>query len=240
MRPAVEERLLKLNREFYQAFAADFSATRERLQPGVRRVIERLPRAASILDLGCGNGALARGLAARGFTGRYLGLDISPAILEIARTGMPATSSLGARFLPADLASPDWSAAIPDTFDVTVAFAVLHHLPGEARRLAFLCQVRSRLSATGQFILSHWQFLRSSRFTGRIVPWETIGLRPEDGDPGDYLLDWRRGGRGIRYVHHFGDGELATLAGRAGFRVVESFESDGREGRLSEYVVMAF
>jgi len=49
-------RLIELNRQFYQTFAGAFSATRQRIQPGVRRQIEQLPANARLLDLGCGNG----------------------------------------------------------------------------------------------------------------------------------------------------------------------------------------
>ncbi|MBK5109528.1 MAG: hypothetical protein JJE12_15445, partial [Anaerolineales bacterium] len=47
-------RLIDLNRTFYQTFAQEFSATRQRLQPGVMRVIELISPQDSILDLGCG------------------------------------------------------------------------------------------------------------------------------------------------------------------------------------------
>jgi hypothetical protein len=56
-------------------------------------------------------------------------------------------------------------------------------------------------------------------------------------DPGDYLLDWRQGGRGLRYVHHFSPPELTSLAQMTGFKVVESFSSDGEGGNLGLYQV---
>ncbi len=56
-------------------------------------------------------------------------------------------------------------------------------------------------------------------------------------DPGDYLLDWRRGGEGLRYVHHFSPEELAELAAETGFRVLETFWSDGEGGNLGLYQV---
>ena len=40
MNPTTLSRLLDLNRQFYQAFALPFSATRQRLQPGVLRILE--------------------------------------------------------------------------------------------------------------------------------------------------------------------------------------------------------
>ena len=58
--------LIEINRDFYTRFGDSFSATRHRIQPGVRRVLEKLKGDEFLLDLGCGNGELARELAKRG------------------------------------------------------------------------------------------------------------------------------------------------------------------------------
>src|SRR5512147_815905 len=79
-------RLIEINRDFYTRFGDSFSATRHRLQPGVRRALESLKGDESILDLGCGNGELARELAKRGQRGPYLGLDFSRPLLREAET----------------------------------------------------------------------------------------------------------------------------------------------------------
>jgi hypothetical protein len=70
-----------------------------------------------------------------------------------------------------------------------------------------------------------------------VHPWNTIGLSESDVDPGDYLLDWRQGGQGVRYVHHFSQAELEELAEAAGYEVIESYLSDGENGRLGLYQV---
>jgi SAM-dependent methyltransferase len=145
------------------------------------------------------------------------------------------------RFVQADLASADWdrraAGSPPGRFDWLTAFAVLHHVPGEELRLGLLAKVRRLLPAGGRFAHSEWQFLESDRLRARIQPWEAVGLRDSDLDPGDFLLDWRSGGRGLRYVHHFDEAELESLAAAAGFRVREAFRSDGENGRLGLYQV---
>ncbi len=55
-------RLLDLNKQFYQTFGREFSSTRQRLQPGVIRILDMLGGDEVLLDLGCGNGQLAREL----------------------------------------------------------------------------------------------------------------------------------------------------------------------------------
>lgn len=244
MEDRICERLLQLNRQFYARFASSFSDTRQRLQPGVIRILEGFLGEEKILDLGCGNGELWQELNRRGHSGRYVGLDFSSGLLEIARMGAgPAvTGSQGIHplFLHADLSSPDWCGEIPENllpFDIILAFAVLHHLPGEALRRKTLLTMRGMLSKTGKFIHSEWQFLNSTRLRDRIQPWSELGIRNQELDAGDYLLDWRHEGRGLRYVHHFEKDELIHLAQECGFKVIETFESDGEGGRLGLYQV---
>jgi tRNA (uracil-5-)-methyltransferase TRM9 len=231
-------RLLTLNKQFYQTFGREFSSTRQRLQPGVLRVLDTLNGDESILDLGCGNGEVARELMRRGHRGPYTGVDFSLPLLEVARLGWedaPAT------FLRADLAAPDWDkkivAALTRPFDLVTAFATLHHIPGRETRLGILNKTHALLRPGGKFIHSEWQFLNSEKLKGRIQPWAEARLTPEDVDPGDYLLDWRGGGRGLRYVHHFDEAELQALAEAARFRVRTAFWSDGENGRLGLYQV---
>jgi SAM-dependent methyltransferase len=184
--------------------------------------------------LGCGNGELARQLAHQGYTGTYTGLDFSPNLLEKAAAGQPRNF----HFLQVDLSTADWGAPLAGAqYDAIVAFAVLHHLPGSELRLEVLHKVRSLLTPGGHFIHSEWQFLNSPRLTARVQPWETIGLTKSDVDLGDTVLDWRQGGKGLRYVHHFSEAELSELAGFAGFEVLETFLSDGENHRLGLYQV---
>ncbi len=222
-------RLLEINRQFYQTFGGAFASTRRRLQPGVERLLPRIPRAANWLDLGCGNGYLARRLAANGHSGRYLGVDFSRPLLDEAPSG--------AVFIEADLTGP-WRERLPHPlWDVVSAFAVLHHLPGESLRQQVLQQARACLPRGGWFLHSEWQFLNSPRWRARVQPWERAGLSPAAVDADDYLLDWRHGGEGLRYVHHFSEAELQRLAAASGFHVRETFYSDGKEGNLALYQI---
>ena len=229
-------KLLALNRQFYQTFAASFSATRQRIQPGVERLLGRIPRDAAILDVGCGNGELARRLALQGCRGPYVGVDFSAALLDEARRRI--LPPLEARFLEGNLASAGWAAALDGaSFGYALAFAVLHHLPGFATRLKVVRAIWNLLEPGGFLLHSHWHFLNSPRWRARIQPWEQAGIAPQALEPGDYLLDWRRGGRGFRYVHVLEADELRVLAQKSGFSLRETFTSDGREGNLALYQV---
>jgi tRNA (uracil-5-)-methyltransferase TRM9 len=234
METAVEKRLLELNFQFYQSFADDFSATRERLQPGVEKLLSSIPPGSRILDLGCGNGNIIRALAIRGFKGFYLGADFSPGLLEHAPREQ--AQGLESVFIQLDLTSERWEGELPrEPFDYALCFAVLHHIPGHQARLGVCRKLGYLLQESGRLFLSNWQFLNSSRLRKRIVPWEKAGVAKADLDAGDYLLDWKRGGLGLRYVHLFSGEELDALAEESGFQVLESFLSDGKEGNLGLY-----
>ncbi len=238
MKPEIARRLLDLNRQFYQTFAGEFSATRQRLQPGVKRLLETLSGDETVLDLGCGNGEMLQVLLRRGHRAALLGVDFSPSLMAVAHVpGQSTTLSL----LCVDLGDPGWEdlvrAAMPQPFDLVTAFASLHHLPGSDRRLGFLQAVHALLCPRGRFFHSEWQFLNSERLSQRVQPWQKAGLSTTDVEPGDHLLDWRRGGRGLRYVHHFDQAELEALAASSGFRVCETFLSDGANSRLGLYQI---
>ncbi len=233
----IAAKLLALNHQFYQTMGENFSATRLRLQPGVQRVLGTIPDDAHILDLGCGNGELARRLEEGGFTGQYTGLDNSQILLDIA--GKKTSDTPVYRFLLADIADPGWDTVLESGssahFDIILAFSVLHHLPGSPLRLQVLRKVRRIIQPDGRFIHSEWQFLNSPRLRERILPWEEINISPTQVDEGDYLLDWRGGGYGLRYVHHFSEDELNRLVEQAGFSVKETHYSDGEQGNLGLY-----
>ena len=235
MDSATAARLIELNKDFYTRFSDSFSVTRYRLQPGVRRVLDRLRGDESILDLGCGNGELARELAKRGHRGPYLGVDFSRPLLRKAES---QPDGFSARFLEADLTGLSTiGEQFSDHWSLIIAFAVLHHIPSYELRSNMLKDVRKLLKTDGKFALSNWQFLNSEKLRARIQPWEAAAVPSSDVDSGDYLLDWRDGGKGLRYVHYFDEEELRELAEASGFQITEKFYSDGEGGRLGLYEI---
>lgn len=228
------EKLLEINRRFYQSFGKAFATKRTRPQPGVLRILSGLPQGATVLDLGCGHGLVAEFLARAGHTGRYLGVDLDPGLLQIAHE---RAYSMPASFRRIDLAKPGWAEQFRTGFDMVCAFAVLHHIPDDDRRAQWAGELASMMSSGSAAALSVWDFLSAPSLRERILPWEVAGLDRNAVDAGDYLLDWREQGSGMRYVHSFTEEELERLAHHAGLSVRETFHSDGRNGRLGLYQI---
>ncbi len=219
----------KLNQDFYNSFAAEFSQSREAINPGIVRSLAMLEQSA-VLDVGCGDGRARRVLPAGC---RYVGIDFSTKLIgRAALTPGPSPTGRGEsaprrpRFILADLSAP--LPLAPHSFPAVICYAVLHHLP-ELNRLPLLQSLARVLRPGGRMAFSVWQILHNERMRRKIA---------QDLGNNDFLLTWKRGGRSLRYVHHFDEGELRELAEAAGLRVIEMFRSDGHAGDLGLYVVM--
>lgn len=236
---SIRSQLLAINHNFYKQFASSFSATRHQVQPGVRKLAQCMLNTDSILDVGCGNGTLARALIKNGFSGAYLGVDMSEGLLSQAKhlTGDPTEGHFA--FKMVDLSGENWLDTVPrQSYDWLTCFAVLHHLPGASYRQQLVMNFVKLTANKSRIAISVWQWQNSPRLRKRVVPWSTLGLNQDDLEAGDVLMDWRAGNApGLRYVHTFDDRELAHLAEGAGLRVTESFYSDGKQGNLALYQV---
>jgi len=252
------ERLLALNRAFYAAFARPFAASRPVSDPALVCILPYIPARASVLDVGCGNGRLAFLLDRERPGTTYLGVDAVPELVELARAQAAHFAAISAEFCVADVARPGWgktlvgagpsaeftpsgaeglragpSTGLRASFDCAVALAVLHHIPSFDLRAQVLREIASLLKPGGLLVLSTWQFLDSPRMRRKIVDWTEAGIPKEALEPGDYLLDWKREGRGLRYCHLVDEAEVERLAAASGFCVRETFRAGGREGNLS-------
>ncbi len=239
--PNVKSQLIEINIQFYQTFAAQFSATRQRIQPGVRKALLQFDPEKNILDVGCGNGNLWQALIENGYHGQYVGIDFSAELIRLAKqstfSGLISHPEVPIPDLKiVDFSKKGWDRSFPhSSYDIITVFAVLHHIPDQKARFELLKVFRGLLEPRGKIVISVWQFLNSSRLRSRIVDWEDINIPKEDVDPGDYLLDWRSGGFGLRYIHLFDEAELKDLASQSGFNVEDSRFSDGAEGNLGLY-----
>ncbi len=255
MRPTTRDRLLTLNRRFYERVAESFHETRRNPQPGLLRAVDFLPSPAQrplrLLDVGCGNGRFARILNDQAIACDYLGVDGSAALLDHARAEAPGWTHVTATFAQADLAQPGWGQRLTKRpFGAVTCFATLHHLPSRSLRQRVVSELAAQLADDAPLILSFWQFLDDARLASKRLPWASVGLGVNPGvnpgaddaildelEPGDALLPWQQTDA-VRYAHHVDEAEARALAQAAGLHVVDCYYADGKSGRLGLYLVL--
>lgn len=115
---------------------------------GEARLVDALaPRAAHILDAGCGPGRLGGFLMAAGH--RVVGVDVDPALIEAAEQDHP-----GPRWLVGDLAELDLpTRGITEPFDVIVSAGNVMTFLAPSTRGRVLSRLRAHLAADGRAVI---------------------------------------------------------------------------------------
>ncbi|MFO7833813.1 MAG: methyltransferase domain-containing protein [Halohasta sp.] len=196
----------------YDRIADHFAKTREYAWPEVESFIsDEVDRRGSLdcaLDLGCGNGRHAQGLAEA--DAEVVGLDVSGGLLAEAR------QRAAERGFDVDLVHGDAS-RLPfadDRFSQVVYVATLHHLPTRAARQRSLSAVGRVLAPDGRGLVSAWSTAHD-RF---------------DADEGfDTTVDWTLpGGETVgRYYHIYDPDEFRADLAAASVEVVDCRLSSG-------------
>lgn len=223
------QRLNGINREFYRVTADEFDQTRGSAWEGWEKLLPYLKAPLSVLDVGSGNGRF--GVFLRDHFGAqvvYHGMDSNASLLEHAHTALTEMDVV--------LETRDIVENPPDAgeYDLVVAFGLMHHIPGKAEREVFVRRLGARVKAGGLLAFACWRFYEYGRFRERITPW------PEDlqVEAGDYLLDWRRGERALRYCHYVDDEEQGRLVRASGLSDVLTYRADGQDGRANLYSIL--
>ena len=151
------------------------------------KLLDLLPTARSVLDVGCGTGHFTRWLAERSL--EAVGLDASePMLNEARRLGGP-------RYIPGDAHLLPFA---DRSYDVTALITTLEFLPDPARALAEAARVARRGVLLG--VLNRWSVLtlryrlsgkpmwRASRFFG---PWELAAMARRAAGARTNAVTWR-------------------------------------------------
>ena len=121
---------------------------------------ELLPKNANVLELGCADGIPTALVLSQQFN--YLGVDLSPVQIELARANVP-----DARFDTADMAN----LSIPDfSYDGVIALYSIIHLPLEEQPVLFKA-VYNWLKPEGYFLC----IVGAKAWTGTDVNWNQLG-----------------------------------------------------------------
>lgn len=224
--------LNQINRDFYATTATEFDATRGRAWAGWERLYSVVETPiVSVLDVGCGNGRFGVFLAQQQTAHlNYHGVDNSPKLLAFAHETLTPYQHLTVQLTEQDVILGN----LPDSeFELVVLFGVIHHVPGFAQRRSFMQALAERVASGGYLAFAAWRFYEQGRFRNRIVALDDVNVEKHD-----YLLDWRRGERALRYCHYVDDAEHADLVDVTGLDVVTDYRADGSTGDLNRYTVL--
>lgn len=138
----------------FEAEAAQFDSIIRRLIPYYEQMltalVDAIPLAPetrfSVLDLGCGTGAVSLAILKRFPQARITLLDLSPKMLAIARERIPQTNL--SQVIESNFAEWNW----PDRYDVIASSLALHHLPTEAEKAVFHDRIYAGLQTGGTFV----------------------------------------------------------------------------------------
>jgi SAM-dependent methyltransferase len=214
---------------FYDQVMGDRDPVIERVRGYLRRY---QPDAGTLLELGCGTGAVLAGLAG-GL--RLTGIDRSPEMLA----GAAARNLTGVRLVEADITE----FSLGTRFDVVICvFDTLNHLPAFDAWLAMFAQVDAHLAEAGLFVFD-------VNTVGRLRRLGQAPAHVEDFGPHTLIMDvtpgkdgvalWdvrifeRVGGAEFR-LHHERIPELGVPLGAihealaSRFQLLEATDTDGR------------
>lgn len=198
-------------REAYDAIATHFASTREYPWPEVESFLDGRSGEWG-LDVGCGNGRHAEGIAAR--TDSVVGIDVSRRLLDVADDRLESIA--GVHLLQADAGSlPVGDGQI----DVGVYVATLHHLPNQSARRRSLDELARVLGPGGRGLVSAWSTVHE-RF-------DDTDADAEDGF--DTTLDWTLPDGEVvpRYYHIYAPAEFESDLRASALVIEDSYVSSG-------------
>lgn len=182
----------------------------------LRALLGDLPRARRALDVACGTGYAAIGLAAAGIADEVHGCDLSPEMIVRARDNCASTGArvafgvCDAEVLPYE----------NDSFDLVIARGALHHVP---EPLAALREIRRVLEPGGTAVVLAEPTPGGEAQVGAVVgaavraveAWKRLRRRAEE--PAELeRRHWELASIAAN-LHTFDPEEIAVLAEKAGF-----------------------
>lgn len=141
------QKIITSVKKTYNEISPEFSATRNYIWPDLKPYLNNIPKNASVLDVGCGNGRLLLGLPK---SIKYTGLDQSENLIDEAKKNHP-----NKQFIVTDITKPQIWKHLPQ-FDYIYCVAVLHHLPTQNEQLFVLNQIKTHLKPKGKCLLTVW------------------------------------------------------------------------------------
>ncbi|HEU0051039.1 MAG TPA: class I SAM-dependent methyltransferase [Patescibacteria group bacterium] len=174
-------------KNFYEIHGASFGRTRGFTWEEEKLVAGRIQPGMTILDIGAGNGRFAKLVPEHA---NYIGIEPSSSLRANADPDLDIR----------DGALPDLKQIPDQTADITICFAVFHHLPAEDRQRSMKELIRMT-KAGGLIAATAW-------IPTQFLPSDFDGQKQEE----DLLIPWEaEGSHAERYVHVFSMKEWTEL-----------------------------
>ena len=193
--------LLRLNFDFYEKYAKEFSISRANIWDGMKKIREYIKDDDKVLDVGSGNGRIAKLFSKN----QYTGIDSSSALLKEAKL-----KNKEYIFLKKNILDDNWYIDL-GKFDVVLLIAVLHHIPSKNQRITLFKNFKKILNKNGKIIFSTWDF--------------DIKDNMKDLSNGDFLVPFDN--KALRYVHKFSDDEINEILSVSGFSLSDKICNEG-------------
>ncbi len=213
-------------RHDYNKIATHYSQTRRKqniIELSLQRVLPFLKPRIHILDLGCGSGKMYAFLQKHCAQFSYIGLDISENLIKEACKDFPSEL-----FMVGDMTK----AQTKNTYDLVCMVASFHHLPDRQSRLDCLSSSYQSLKPGGIVFMTNWnlwQFRFWNYIPGNLL---RFLFHPRTENPQDFFIPWGKAAEAEkieRYYHAFLLGELANLAKKTGFEILENTYTKGNK-----------
>jgi len=133
----------------YNQIAKQFSQTRYKIWPGVKKFLNSISDNAFILDAGCGNG---KNMLETNHN--FFGIDTSEMLIQIAKEKTKNKTNI----IGFDLVSVSNMETINDnTYDAIISIAVLHHLSSLIERINALKEMIRVCKVGGSILFTVWK-----------------------------------------------------------------------------------
>ena len=230
------DKIIALNKDFYEAVGQDFSRTRQNPWKGWFELLPLIRKqfagrnSISVLDIACGNGRFYDFLKNNlpEFNIEYMGLDNNESLLQEARL----KSLSGSVYYNIHNVIKDLDSA-PGAFDLVVAFGITHHIPSNKLRKNWFLELSNKLNPSGLFVFTVWNYMKSNRSSRNIKP-VPAEIDEQELEEGDYFIGWADTDA-VRYVHDYSDREILEALNPTGLTLQKNFKADGKNNELNEY-----